>query len=33
MSLQALREQRAAKAKALNDLLTANPEKLSLIHI
>lgn len=27
MSLQALREQRAAKAKALNDLLTANPEK------
>lgn len=25
MSIQALREQRAAKAKALNDLLTANP--------
>ena len=27
MSLQALREQRAAKAKALNDLLQANPDK------
>ncbi len=26
MSIQALREQRAAKAKALNDLLTANPD-------